>query len=205
MPYYKDADGALQPAPLLGKVREEGGFEVPKPRDFVKNNPRAVMLAMWAVKFSIKVALHTYVPTHMHALFYGRVYTCVQYIHLHLYPSSHTYTHPHTHTHPHPHLHPLQSMHGMWITVYSWKQVAAAQLSVTVPAETLNALSSVTDDLLMAVLSQSITYMHDAADGDEREAALVEELDEKLDTHYSEMPDDAIDKMVGNEKFVEMR
>ena len=62
-----------------------------------------------------------------------------------------------------------------------------------------------TDDLLMAVLSQSITYMHDAADGDEREAALVEELDEKLDTHYSEMPDDAIDKMVGNEKFVEMR
>ena len=96
-------------------------------------------------------------------------------------------------------------MHGMWIPVYSWKQVAAAQLSVTVPAETLNALSSVTDDLLMAVLSQSITYMHDAADGDEREAALVEELDEKLDTHYSEMPDDAIDKMVGNEKFVEMR
>ena len=71
--------------------------------------------------------------------------------------------------------------------------------------ETLNALFSVTDDLLMAVLSQSITYMHDAADGDEREAALVEELDEKLDTHYSEMPDDAIDKMVGNEKFVEMR
>ena len=98
-------------------------------------------------------------------------------------------------------------MHGMWITVYSWKQVAATQLSVTVPAETLNALSSVTDDLLMAVLSQSITYMHDAAavHGDEREAALVEELDEKLDTHYSEMPDDAIDKMVGNEKFVEMR
>ena len=94
MPYYKDADGALQPAPLLGKVREEGGFEVPKPTDFVKNNPRAVMLAMWAVKFSIKVALHTYVPTHMHAFtavctHAYSTYICI-YIRLHI---------PHTHTH----------------------------------------------------------------------------------------------------------
>ena len=55
VPYYQDKEGALQPAPLLGVAWEEGGFEVPKPKDFVKNHPRAVMLAMWAFKFSVKV------------------------------------------------------------------------------------------------------------------------------------------------------
>ena len=56
VPYYKDKAGALQPAPLLSVAKDAGGFEVPKPKDFVKAHPRAVMLAMWAIKAGIKVA-----------------------------------------------------------------------------------------------------------------------------------------------------
>ena len=81
-------------------------------------------------------------------------------------------------------------------------QVAAAQLCVTVPTETLDALTGVTDELLLAVLGQSITYMQGLAVDEEGE--LAEELDEKINGHF-EAPDGAIDKVVSNEKFLEMR
>ena len=81
-------------------------------------------------------------------------------------------------------------------------QVAAAQLCVTVPTETLDALTGVTDELLLAVLGQSITYMQGLAVDEEGE--LAEELDEKINGHF-EAPAGAIDKVVSNEKFLEMR
>lgn len=42
VPYYQDKDGSLKPAPGLkpGFV----GFEVARPKDFVKAHPRAVQL-----------------------------------------------------------------------------------------------------------------------------------------------------------------
>ena len=133
VPYYKDKQGALHPAPLLGEAKNEGGFEVAKPKDFVKKHPRAVMLAMWAFKAGIKVA--------------------------------------------------------------------AAQVCVTVPASSLDALGAATDGLLQSVLSSSITYMQGLAVDEENE--LTEELEEKLD-EFLEQPDTAINQLVGNQKFVEM-
>ena len=81
-------------------------------------------------------------------------------------------------------------------------QVAAAQLCVTVPTESLDALTGVTDALLLAMLNQSITFMQGELVDEEGE--LTEELDENINGLF-EAPDDAIDKVVSNEKFLEMR
>ena len=81
-------------------------------------------------------------------------------------------------------------------------QVTAAQFCVTVPTETLDALTGVTDDLLLAMLNQSITFMQGELVDEEGE--LTEELDENINGLF-EAPDDAIDKVVSNEKFLEMR
>ena len=74
-------------------------------------------------------------------------------------------------------------------------------MCVTVPTESLDALEGVTDSLLLAVLGQSITFMQGELVDEEGE--LAEELGESIDGHF-EVPDDAIDKVVGNDKFVEM-
>lgn len=58
-----------------------------------------------------------------------------------------------------------------------------------------------TDGLLQSVLSSSITYIQGLAEDEEVE--LAESLEENLDD-FLEQPDSAIDKLVGNEKFVEM-
>ena len=114
-------------------AKDAGGFVVKKPRDFVKKHPRAVMLAMWAIKVGIKVA--------------------------------------------------------------------ATQLCITVPADSLNALSDATDGFLQSVLDTSIDSMQDLAADEEGELAarLVDKLDD-----YMEQPEDAIDELTTNDKFVEM-
>ena len=91
-------------------------------------------------------------------------------------------------------------MLAMWAFKAGIK-VAAAQVCVTVPASSLDALGAATDGLLQSVLPCSITYMQVLAEDEEDE--LAASLEEKLD-EFLEQPDTAIDKLVGNEKFVEM-
>ena len=52
IPLYRSPSGELKRAPIKMK---SGGFEVPKPYEFVKTHPRAVQLAMLATQAGIKI------------------------------------------------------------------------------------------------------------------------------------------------------
>ena len=68
--------------------------------------------------------------------------------------------------------HPRAVMFAMWAIKVGIKY-GAAQLCVTVPTETLNDLSGVTDGLLTEVLTTSLTYVQGMAVDEEGEHASM--------------------------------